>query len=120
MNEMNNQKIFGTKEYLREKLEGLKNIYVVYLNDTGSKILLYYVDKDSGMLERVWISPPTDKRKKFNDKPGAWQMSGLSQSYKYCFVCGGGGYSKKDYAVESLWRWLELDYIDAPRTEVLN
>jgi hypothetical protein len=130
------------KEQLRRDLEKVETIYVVYLNESGSEMDFYFVNKDNKekyLLDKVWITRPyyfdninkdeygldTIVELPFNDKPSNWHKS-RSKNGGYCFRANGYGYSKSDHCIKSLYYWLGYTNDEIyeghkiPRVERLN
>jgi len=110
--------IFGTKEYLKEKLKDQETIYVSYLNSTYTKMMFWYIDQEDNTLQKTWISVT-----KNDDKPSNWKISKIDHLWAYCFYSNNhDSYS----ALESLYYWLGYTSDDIyknhkmPRIERLN
>lgn len=124
MNTKQQELVYGTKEYIKSKLEGQKVIYVSFLNQAYSKFHFWYIDKKDMTLDKVWISPEYDENNNklpFNDKPRNWRESRIESSWKYCFHS-----SDTNSALITLYRWLGYTDKDIfedhimPRIENLN
>jgi len=126
MNTITSKSEFGTKEYLKEKLLGLETIYVVYLNENGTRMQLYYINKDTGKLEKVWIAPKYNENTdaydlKKTDKPVYWSQGTKYDTFAFCFRVNAYGTSRSLEAIHSLYYWLgEYDLSKMPRSEQLN
>lgn len=131
------------KEKLAKDLKDIKTVYVVYLNESGSEMDFYFINKDDkgeSYLDRIYISKPyyMDETRPdqygigewvdlpFNDKPSSWNKARNKIGAGYCFSAGGGGYSKSDHCLKSLYYWLGYTNEDIyknhkmPRIERLN
>lgn len=127
------------KQRLAKDLKDIKTVYVAYLNESGTEMDFWFINKDKynnnePFLDRIYISRPyyMDETNKdeynlspivdlpFNDKPHSWQKS-RSKDGGYCFRATGYGYSKADHCLDSLFTWLYgYGAVKTPRIERLN
>ena len=113
-NQINQELVYGTKEYIKAKLENIEEVYVSYLSDSGMKMMFWIVDKETNRLEKIWVNPD------LKDKPSSFGKSGLKHSWAYCFKCEGYGLDRAHWALYGLYRWFGKDLQDMPRIERLN
>jgi hypothetical protein len=108
---------FGTKEYIKNALEGQKVLYVSSINQAYTKFMIWYVDKETNELEKVWINPDYIDKK---DMPHFWVKTNIQGSWKYCFSSGGFGLDRIHNLLYNLYLWLGWDLKDVPEYRRLN